>query len=123
MARRTILIVDDERNIIKALFRLLRAPDRELLAAQAGEEAILTLASEHVDLVISDEKMPGMNGLTVLERARSLAPEATRILLTGYPDAEFVREALRSRIAHHVILKPWVDESLKNKVKSVLGEE
>ena len=121
MVQRTVLIVDDERNIIKALFRLLRAPDRDLLAAQAGEEAILILASEHIDLAISDEQMPGMNGLTLLERARSLAPEATRILLTGFPDTALVREALGSRIAHHVMLKPWDDPVLKAKIDSVLG--
>jgi response regulator RpfG family c-di-GMP phosphodiesterase len=121
MTHRVILVVDDERNIIKALFRLLRAPDRVLLAAQAGEEAILTLASEHVDLVISDEKMPGMSGLALLERARSLAPEAIRVLLTGFPDTALVREALGKRIAHHVVLKPWDDAALRAKVEAVLG--
>jgi len=106
----------------------LKAVDRKGVPrggrSPAGCDSIsegLQVASERIDLAISDEQMPRMNGLTLLERARSLAPEATRLLLTGFPDAELVREALGKRIAHHVMLKPWDDAVLKAKIDSVLG--
>ena len=117
---KTFLIVDDEPNVLKSLQRLLRGPGRRILLADSAAEALLILGGEQVDAVISDELMPGMNGRQLLERARDLAPACRRILLTGHPDAAVVRDALGRRLAHVVVLKPWIDEELRDKLEAAL---
>ena len=67
-AQMTVLCVDDEANILKSLQRLLQDPGYQLLFASSGEEALTVLATNSVDLVLSDMRMPGINGAELLEQ-------------------------------------------------------
>lgn len=86
--RHTILIVDDEASIIKALQRLFHKENYEILTGSDGAEglALLQKSEKSVSLIISDQRMPGMGGSEFLEKAKAIFPNAIRILLTGYAD-------------------------------------
>lgn len=108
-----ILFVDDERDNLEALKRLLRK-DFELLTAESGEEALTLLrASAPVDVILSDQRMPGMNGSEFLEKAQSIDNVATRVLLTGFSDLEAVVEAVNRGHIWRYLSKPWEPEELR----------
>ena len=85
-ASATLLCVDDEQNILSALRRLFRHDGYRVLTATSGDAGIKLLESEQVDLVISDMRMPNMDGARFLEMVRSRWPDTLRILLTGHAD-------------------------------------
>lgn len=87
--RKCILVVDDEVDIRESLQTLLEGefPDVSICMASSGEEAISMLNKKPVDLVISDYKMPGMNGLDLLSRIKVMAPSTKRALITAFPDS------------------------------------
>ncbi len=89
---KSILIVDDEVDIRESLLTLLESefPDVQVSLAASGEEAITLLNKKSVDLVISDYKMPGMNGIDLLSRVKDLAPMTKRALITAFPDSVMV---------------------------------
>ena len=107
-----VLVVDDEPNILSALRRLLRANGYQVQTAPGGNEALAVLAQAPVDLIISDMRMPGINGAEFLHRSRTLVPEAVRILLTGYADVGSTIAAVNDGEIFRYISKPWNDESL-----------
>ena len=108
----TLLCVDDEANILSSLKRLFRPTGYRLLTAASGEEALALMEKEAVDLIISDMRMPGMNGAQVLAAARTRWPETVRILLTGYADITSTIEAINSGQLHRYIAKPWDDNEV-----------
>lgn len=115
----TVLCVDDEPNILSALKRALRGGCR-VLTAVSGAQAIEVLQSESVDLIISDMRMPGMDGAQLLEHAHRHWPQTVRILLTGYADmAATVAAINRGRIFRY-INKPWDDGELQMTVRQGL---
>lgn len=118
-AEHTVLFVDDEEAILKSLFRLFRRQGHTILTAQGGEEALgLLRKNEHtVSLIVSDQKMPGMNGATFLEKARELCPDAMRFLLTGYSEMEAIVAAVNKGEIHRYLTKPWNDDDLILQVK------
>ena len=82
--RRTVLLVDDEKNVRSALRRALRHESCEILEAESAAEALRLLESRPVAVVVSDESMPGMSGTELLARVRAEYPETFRIILTGH---------------------------------------
>ncbi|MCA3858609.1 MAG: response regulator, partial [Burkholderia sp.] len=82
----SILLVDDEPNVLSALRRVFRPAGYDILTAESGEAALGILASTDVDLIVSDMRMPHMSGAEFLARARVLYPDTMRILLTGYAE-------------------------------------
>lgn len=82
----TVLCVDDEPGILSALKRVLRAEDCKVLQATGGTEALQLMETHAVDVVVSDMRMPGMDGAAFLGHVRVRWPETARILLTGYAD-------------------------------------
>ena len=109
----TLLLVDDEPNILSSLRRLLRNEGYKLHLANSGEEALETLKHEQIDLVVSDGRMPGMSGTELLKRIKSLYPDTLRIILSGYTDVGELAKAINEGEAYRYILKPWNDEELK----------
>lgn len=81
--RGTLLLVDDEENILSALKRLLRRDGYTLLSASSGEAGLEILARQPVDVILSDQRMPGMSGVEFLRQARTLRPETVRMVLSG----------------------------------------
>ena len=109
----TVVLVDDEENILKALQRLLMDEDWHIETATSGESALVKLQTlDDVGLIVSDQRMPGMNGAEFLGRSREYAPHAQRILLTGYSDINATIEAINKGGAGRDISKPWKDEEL-----------
>jgi response regulator RpfG family c-di-GMP phosphodiesterase len=118
----TLLLVDDEKAITRALQRLFRKEGYKILTAESGSEGLQKLeqSSESVSLIISDQRMPEMNGAQFLEKAKSLYPEAVRYLLTGYSDMEAVIHAVNKGEINRYLTKPWNDEDLLLQVRQSL---
>lgn len=110
--RPRVLLVDDEESILNSLKRLLRSEPYEVLLATSGTRALEILAQGPVDLVISDARMPGMDGAALLARVREKHPETRRILLTGYADLNTIIKAVNEGRIHQYLSKPWNDEEL-----------
>ncbi len=102
-----VLLVDDEPNILSALRRLLRANGYQVQTATGGNPALALLARAPVDLIISDMRMPEMNGAEFLRRSREIVPGAVRILLTGYADIGSTIDAVNNGEIFRYILNPW----------------
>jgi response regulator RpfG family c-di-GMP phosphodiesterase len=120
-ARPTLLLVDDEPSILSALRRLFRPQGYRILAAESGAAALDLVADDAVDLVISDMRMPGMDGAQFLERIRHLQPHAVRILLTGYADISSTIAAINGGEIHRYIAKPWDDNDILLVVREALA--
>lgn len=110
----TILVVDDEENILRAIVRLLMEEnDINVLTAGSGSEGLSVLqAHPDVALILSDQRMPGMTGAEFLQQAKSLVPEAIRMVLTGYADINATMDAINKGGASCYITKPWDDGML-----------
>ena len=107
-----LLFVDDEVNVLNALRRLFRPLNYKILTAGGGAEALALLEQEHVDLVISDMRMPGMDGAQLLEQIRAKWPDILRILLTGYADINSTIAAINKGEIYRYIAKPWEDNDI-----------
>lgn len=111
-----ILIVDDEASILEALQRLLRK-DYEIFTTVSAFEAFKLLQAHSFAVILSDQRMPEMSGVDLLEKAKLLQPLTTRILLTGYTDIEAVIEAINRGHIYRYIAKPWDPTELALTVK------
>lgn len=109
---RTLLCVDDEPNITSALRRVFRGTGWRMLAAGSGAQALEAMQSEAVDLVISDMRMPGMDGAQLLEQVRRDWPQVVRILLTGQSDTASTLAAINRGEVYRYITKPWNDDEI-----------
>ena len=118
----TLLLVDDEKAITKALHRLFRKEGYQILTADSGPEGLekLKQCERSVSLIISDQRMPEMSGAQFLEKAKEIAPNAVRYLLTGYSDMEAVIQAVNSGEIHRYLTKPWNDDDLLLHVRQSL---
>lgn len=120
-AQATLLLVDDEANILSALRRLLRPAGYRILTAESGAEGLEMVSAEPIDLVISDMRMPGMDGAAFLTRVREIAPDTLRILLTGYADIEATVAAINEGEIYRYVAKPWNDQELRLMVADALA--
>jgi response regulator RpfG family c-di-GMP phosphodiesterase len=107
-----ILCVDDEANILAALTRLLSRAGHRVLTAPGGAGGIKILEKEVCDVIVSDMRMPEMDGATFLARAKAVQPDAVRLLLTGYSDLDSVISAVNEGGIYRYISKPWDDHDL-----------
>ena len=86
--------------------------DYELFTAQSGKEALEILATEKIDMVITDMRMPEMDGFQLLQKVKELYPTSLRIILSGFAEKNTILEALQKNIAKLYILKPWENTKL-----------
>lgn len=115
-----VLVVDDEPQVGKALRRLLEMEKLESVYADSGESALETLKSaiQPFSLIISDQKMPGMEGTKFLEHAKTLHPETIRFLITGYSQMETIINAVNKGSVQRYISKPWDNDELLVAIRS-----
>lgn len=116
-----VLLVDDEENILRSLKRVLRREPYEVVTAETGDAAIEVLENERVDLIISDARMPGMDGPTLLSNARRRWPWIIRILLTGFADMNSTIKAINDGQIYQYISKPWDDDELRTIIRQALA--
>ncbi len=114
-----ILIVDDEPANLRALERIFRN-EHIVLTAESGSEALAVLEQHDVALTISDQRMPGMTGIELLQNTVQLRPHMVRILLTGYTDVGTLIEALNCGHIYRLVTKPWDNEDLRMIVSRAL---
>lgn len=120
---RTLLLVDDEENIIAALRRLLRRSGYRVLTAGSAQEGLAVLARDKVDVIISDQRMPGMTGVEFLRRVKVIHPDTVRIVLSGYTELQSITQAINEGAIYKFLTKPWdeplllanIDEAFKHK--------
>lgn len=115
-----ILCVDDEPNILASLRRLFRAQGYHVVTAESGSAGLKILETETVDLVISDMRMPEMDGARFLERVRAQRPDTVRLLLTGYADIQSILDAINRGEIYRYITKPWDDNDIVLVVRHAL---
>jgi adenylate cyclase len=118
-----ILVVDDEAGILSALKRLFRPIGYAVLTAESGAAGLEILAARHVDLIISDMRMPGMTGAQFLAQAKAAYPDIVRILLTGYSEISSTVAAINEGGIYHYLPKPWDEHDLLLTVKRALEQQ
>lgn len=102
----SVLCVDDEPNILRSLRWLLQR-EFEVMTAPSGQDALALVRQNNFDVIISDQRMPGMSGVELLREVRKIAPRAMRILLTGYSDVAAVMRSVNESEVFRFINKPW----------------
>lgn len=116
----TVLLVDDEPSVLSALRRLFRPCGYTTLQATSGADGLNLLKTHQVDLVISDMRMPEMDGAQFLEQVRKFDESISRIILTGYADIGSTIAAINHGAVHRYIAKPWDDQDLLLVVRDAL---
>ncbi len=115
-----ILCVDDEPNVLNALKRLFLDEPYIILTATSGQEGLEIIEKEDVQIIISDYRMPGMNGVDFLKEARKKWPDTVRIVLSGYADAAAIVSAINEGQIYKFVPKPWNDEELKVTISNAI---
>lgn len=118
-----ILLVDDSPNILKALERTFKSEDYALFTAESSIEALAILEKTSIDLIISDEHMPGCSGSELLKRTCELYPDVIRFMITGLTDIEVVKSAINKGEIYRFFTKPWDDFELLISVKYALKQK
>ena len=119
----TLLFVDDEANILSALKRLFRPLGYQIITAQSAKAGLEVLTKQPVDLVISDMRMPEMDGASFLKIVTKKWPDTTRILLTGYADITATIKAVNMGEIYRYISKPWEENDIILSVKRALEQK
>jgi len=114
--QRSLLLVDDEHNIVSALKRLLRADGYQIFTAHSGQEGLDLLERHPIDVIVSDQRMPGMIGADFLRKAKLLYPATIRIMLSGYTELQSVTDAVNEGAIYKFLTKPWEDPLLRGHI-------
>jgi len=118
--RPTLLVVDDEPGVLRTVHDLLRI-DYHVITCESGARALEILrSSATIDVIMSDQRMPGMTGVEVLRQAREIRPEATRLLFTAYTDIRTVVDAINQGHVYRYLAKPWEPEELEATVRQAV---
>ncbi len=110
---KTILLVDDEANVLSALKRLLRKDGYQIFSTTSAAEAFEILASNKVGVIVSDQRMPEMNGTEFLSQVKELYPNTMRMVLSGYTELQSVTDAINKGAIYKFLTKPWDDDQLR----------
>ena len=113
---RTLLLVDDEPNILAALKRLVRRDGYQVFSASGGKEGLDLLAQHEVDVIVSDQRMPGMTGVEFLRTVKTLYPDTVRIVLSGFTELQSVTDAVNEGAIYKFLTKPWEDQQLREHI-------
>lgn len=120
MSEATVLFVDDEESILRSLQRTLRKEPYRILTASSGQEGLDIMASEKVELVVSDQRMPVMTGSQFLRTVSERSPHSVRVMLSGYAEPNIIVESINNGGVYRFIAKPWNDDELKSTLRQCL---
>ncbi len=120
MSEAKILFVDDEEKVFNAFKREVSFLPIDLFYASNGEEALKILERENIDILISDERMPGIKGSELISIVREKFPEVVSIIITGYSDFDAIMKAINSGQVYKYILKPWNKLEMIMTIKNAL---
>lgn len=112
-----VLFVDDEPGIVRACYRVLRNTGVEVLTTVSAFEAVRLAETHEFAVVVSDQRMPEMEGVQLLEKIRELQPDSIRIILTGYADITAAVDAINRGAVYRFLNKPWDDEQLRSTIR------
>lgn len=116
---RTLLFVDDELQILKSFKRLFADSNYNILFANSGSEALELLKTEPVDLIISDMRMPEMDGIQLLNTVKAKYPSVVRAILSGYSDNQLIFKSVSQNLAKLYLYKPWQNEELISQIDHI----
>lgn len=117
----TILLVDDEENILRSLKRVFIDQNIRILATTNPFDALELLKTNVVSVIVSDNLMPGMNGIDLLQKAKFISPESVRVMMTGYADVRAAIDAINKGEVFKFLTKPWDVEEFRNVVFDSIG--
>ncbi len=121
-----ILVVDDDEDVLDAMQLILKNANQfksEITAVLDGKSAIAEIKRKEYDLVLSDYKLPGMNGIDLLAWVKKRYPNTGRILITGYPSMDVAKDAINKANVHYYIEKPWDNDEFRLKIYETLKKE
>lgn len=116
----TVLFIDDEINILNSMQRVFADHDFKLLTAVSARKGLEILSRNDVAVVITDNMMPGMNGLDFLRLAKVISPDTIRIMLTGHANLDTAIEAINLGEVFRFVVKPWNDQVLADALEDAL---
>jgi signal transduction histidine kinase len=117
--RKTLLVVDDEPEVLRSLHDLFRR-EYKVLTFERGADALEALETQDPPVIMSDQRMPEMSGVEFLRRAKTLRPDATRLLFTGYADIKAVIDAINEGNVFRYLTKPWDPDELAAVVRQAV---
>lgn len=122
---RVVLVVDDEADILESLKDILEAThdNMTVLTAASGAEGLQALQGHQVDLILSDYKMPKMNGLEFLAEVRKTHPKTPVVLITAFPDLDIALRAINEAGIEYFLTKPFNPGTVIEVVRSMLSEQ
>lgn len=121
MDEKSVLFVDDEEHILNSLKRLLRKEPYRVFCAPGGEAGLQVMKENPgIQMVVSDQRMPGMCGTEFLAHVKAAYPETIRIVLSGFAEASAIVDAINQGEIYRFVAKPWIDEDLKSTFRQCL---
>lgn len=115
-----ILIVDDDLQVVRSLQRIFNLHGLSAVAAGSGDEALELLAMQEIPVLLTDNRMPGMNGVELARLVKDLHPATVRIMMTGYSDVETTIRAINEGAVFKFVTKPWEEQRLCSTVMEAL---
>lgn len=117
----SLLIVDDDAYVIKSLVRLLRPSCNQIFTALNGEDALVILIREQIDVIVSDVLLPPITGIELFRRAKNVFPDMTTVMLSGEVSMPIIVQAKHEHIINSVISKPWDNEGIITTIHKYLS--
>lgn len=115
--RETLLLLDDEENILRALARVFRRDGYRILSTTSISEAFRLLAENDVQVIVSDQRMPEMSGTEFFSQVKAIHPDTVRIVLSGYTDLKSVTDAINQGAIYKFLTKPWDDKQIREQIQ------
>ncbi len=120
--KKTILIVDDEEYVLNSLKRLLHRDGYRILTAMSAEEGYRILTENDVQLIVTDQRMPGESGIEFLAKTKKDFPDVIRTILSGYTDVDSITESINKGHIFKFFYKPWDENNLRLEIKQCLEQ-
>lgn len=117
-----ILCVDDEENILHSLKRMLRHEPYRVFTANNSHDALRIIQDHEIQLVMTDQRMPEISGIELLQKIKEINPNIVRVVLSGYAEIHVVVEAVNQGEVFRFLAKPWRDEELKMDIRACLEQ-